>query len=44
MTRQRLTRDQIAARVLLGLAIGQAVVVVLDALLGGPGAFVLVGV
>lgn len=39
----RLTVNQIAARCLAGFAIGQAIVVVLDRAIGGPGPFVLFG-
>lgn len=39
----RLTANGIAWRVLAGLALGQLIVVVLDAAIGGPGPFVLFG-
>ena len=36
-----LTANGIAGRVLAGLAIGQLIVIALDAAIGGPGPFVL---
>lgn len=39
----RLTGQQRAVRVLLGLAIGQLAVVAIDAAIGGPGPFTLFG-
>lgn len=38
-----LTANGIAARVLAGLAIGQLIVIALDAAIDGPGPFVLFG-
>lgn len=38
-----LTANGIAGRALAGLAIGQLIVIVLDAVIGGPGPFVLFG-